>query len=288
MSATSSGIILMICAIFCFSAMDVVAKLLTGLADPLVAVWARYLGQSVLVTLLVLPRLRQVLHTDYPWLQLVRALFLMTATGIFYTSFRVLPLTEVTALIQIAPILITVGAAIFLGEKLGWRRISAIGVALVGAMILLQPGSGVFQPIAILPLIGAACYAGYTLVTRHIGAAEDPMTSLLYTALVALALATLALPLRWEAPEPQAWPLLGLLAVFGSTGQYLLICALSRAEAGLLAPFGYSGMLFATFWGWAIFDETLEPHILLGAVVIVGAGLYVWHRESRDRRLLRP
>ena len=168
-SAVARGIALMVGAVFFFSLMDVMAKILSTRVGVIQTLWARYAVQSAIVAVLVWPKGWQVMRTRYPKLQAFRSALMLFATAFFFIAFRELPLPEVIAIIQIAPIFITLGAAVFLGERFGWRRTIAIAAALIGALIIIQPGSPSFSSWLILPLIGTLCYSAYALATRFVG-----------------------------------------------------------------------------------------------------------------------
>ncbi|MGR3703498.1 MAG: DMT family transporter [Paracoccaceae bacterium] len=280
LSPTAKAILLMIGAIFCFSVMDATAKALAPRIGTIPAVWARYAGQALFVLILVAPRLRTVARTNYPWLQLARSIFLMFGTVFFFFSVANIGLTEATAIMNINPVIITLGAALFLGEKIGIRRAFGIGAALIGALIIIRPGSDVFSPYAMLPLIAAFAYSAYNITTRFVGRNEDPWTSLLYTALFGAVIMTIAVPFYWQPLDLTSALLMLVIACFGTLSQFLLIRALSIGEAGMLAPFAYTGLIFATVWGVVIFGEYPDGWTLVGAAVIVAAGVYVWHRET--------
>ena len=277
------AILLMIAAILSFSVMDAAVKALAPSVGVLPSLWARYAGQMALVLILVAPRLRQVAKTRYPKLQFLRSVLLMAATAFFFTGLSLIPLTDAAALMAINPVLITLGAALFLGEALGIRRITGIAVALIGALIIIQPGSEVFSPAALFPLAAAACYSSYALLTRHIGPDEDYWTSLFYTGLVGTVLLSLAVPFAWQTPDQAALALMGTVAVAGTAGQLFLIRAFSQGEAAMLAPYSYVGLIFSAVWGLVFFAEVPGFWTIIGTLVIAGAGLYVWHRETYRR-----
>jgi drug/metabolite transporter (DMT)-like permease len=286
MTSQSRAILLMISAIFCFSIMDAAVKALAPDVGVLPALWARYTGQMLLVFVLVLPRLKQVVRSRYPGLQFLRSILLMSATAFFFTGLSLIPLTDAAALMSTNPVLITLGAAIFLGESLGIRRVAGIAVALVGATIVIRPGSDVFSLSALFPLAAAVCYSGYALLTRRVGADEDVWTSLFYTGLVGTVLLSLAVPFRWQSPDLAGFALMSVIALAGTIGQLALIKAFSQGEAGMLAPYSYTGLAFAAFWGFVFFSEIPDFWTVLGSCVIAGAGLYVWHRENYKKARL--
>ncbi len=141
-----------------------------------------------------------------------------------------------------------------------------------------------FSPWSLLPLGAAFCYAGYSLTTRYVGRSEDPWTSLLYAALFGAVILTAIVPFHWVEITPKVGGLMLLLAGLGTTGQLLLIRAFTAGEAAMLAPFGYAGLVFATVFGIVFFGDWPDAWTWTGALVIVGAGLYVWHREHGSRR----
>lgn len=273
----------MLCAIFLFSVMDAIAKTLMARYDPIQVVWARYAGMMAVVALVLAPRLGPLLRTRRIGLQLLRSGFLFGATILFFTAISKMDMAAATAVMQVHPVILTLGAALVLREGLGPRRMLAILAALGGALIVIRPGSEVFTPDAFLPLAAGACYAAYALATRFLGRDEPIMTSFLYTAIIGTLVASVLTIPVWQTPAPGDWAVFLGLGAVGALGQFLLIRALTIAEAGAVAPFGYSGVIFATFWGYAGFGEVPDAPTLLGALVIVGAGLYVWHRETRVR-----
>lgn len=274
------AILFMIGAILFFSMMDATVKALTPRVGIVPAIWARYSGQMLVVLLLVLPRLRSVVRTHHLTVQVLRSVSLMLATAFFFGGLSLIPLAEAAALMSINPVLITLGAALFLGETLGPRRVIGIVTALVGAAIIIRPGSGVFQAAALLPLIAAVWYSTYALLTRRVGAHEDIWTSLFYTGLVGTVLLSLIVPFYWQTPDTTALVLMGLTAALGTLGQLCLIRAFTLGEAAMLAPYAYTGLIFATVWGLFFFGEYPDIWTISGALVIALAGLYVWHRET--------
>lgn len=280
LSQTNRAILLMLAAIFCFSSMDMCAKLLAERVGTMTTLWVRYLGQTVLVAVLILPRMAQVVRTRYPKLQFARSVFLLCATTFFFFGISNIGLAEAASVMSTNPIFITLGAALFLGEKLGLRRALAILAALIGALLVIRPGTSVFSPWALAPLGAAICYSAYALTTRFVGRDEDAWTSLFYTALfgaivLSAALPRFYVPLSWaEAPM-----VLGIM-LFATVGQLALIRALMAGEAAMLAPFSYAGIIFAVIYGGVIFGDLPSALTLLGGLVIALAGIYVWHRET--------
>lgn len=284
LSPTAAGILLYILAVMLMSVMDLLAKILSAHIPVMQVIWARYAGQTALVTLFLLPRLGTVIRTRYPGLHFLRSAFLLTATIAFFFAISRMGLAEATAIIDVNPVLITLGAAIILGEKFGPRRALGIGAALIGALIIIRPGSAVFSPTALLPLLAAVCFASFAVATRFLGRDESIWTSLFYTALLgAIVMSVLVVPV-WTRPDPTALVLMVAIGFVSAVAQFLLIRALMLAEAGAVAPFSYVGLLFATLWGMLFFGTFPDVATMIGGAIIVGAGIYVWHRETQDAR----
>lgn len=279
-ATTGRGILLLVAAIVLFTVMDALGKHLTASYPTAQVIWARFAGNMAIVLLVLAPRLRTVARTRRPVVHVFRGLTQLGSIAFFFLALRHVGLAEATAIMDINPVLITLMAAIFLGESIGPRRIAGIVVALAGAMIIIRPGAGVLHPAAILPLAGAFVYAAGAVLTR-LAREDSTATSVLWpTALCTLATSALV-PFVWQpvaAGDLWAFVLIGLT---GALAQTLLIRAYTLAEASSLAPFGYAGLIPAALWGWLFFDAVPDRWTILGAAVIVGAGLYVWARESR-------
>jgi len=278
---TKLPVLLMIGAMFVFTLMDAVAKVLTQEIGVWPTLWIRYLGQAVLVFLIVLPRFGKITKTSFPLLQLARSVFLMCATMCFFWGISNIGLAEATAIMDISPVLITLGAVLFLGERIGIRRVIGIIGALIGAMIVIRPGSDVFSVYALFPLGAAICYSGYNIITRFVGAREDPWTSLFYTALFGAIVFSTIVPFHWQPLGAFTMTLMAALSVMATLAQWLLIKALSLGEASLLAPIGYIALIFATLWGLLLFGDLPDQWTVIGALVIVASGVYVWSRERK-------
>jgi drug/metabolite transporter (DMT)-like permease len=278
---TKLSVLLMIGAMFVFTLMDAVAKVLTQEIGVWPTLWIRYLGQAVLVFLIVLPRFGKIVKTSFPLLQLARSVFLMCATMCFFLGISNIGLAEATAIMDISPVLITLGAVVFLEERIGIRRVIGIIGALIGAMIVIRPGSDVFSVYALFPLGAAICFSGYNIITRFVGAREYPWTSLFYTALFGAIVFSTIVPFHWQPLSVLTITLMAALSVMATLAQWLLIKALSFGEASLLAPIGYISLIFATLWGFLLFGDLPDQWTVIGALVIVASGVYVWSRERK-------
>ncbi|AGT08672.1 DMT family transporter [Paracoccus aminophilus] len=278
-SMQTQGIILLLISIFTFTLMDATAKYLASRYDPVQIVWARFITNFAIVMLFIGPRFGQVMRSNVPKVQVLRAITQLGSVGFFFTSLAYIGLAEATAIMDCNPVLITLGAALFLGERIGPRRIAGIIVALIGAMIIIRPGSGVFQPAAILPLLGAFSYAAGAILTR-LARADSTATSILWTATLGTVVTSAVVPFFWQPIQSaDIWAFL-LLGLFGTVAQALLIRAFSMAEAAAVAPFGYTGLVWAGVWGWLFWGNLPDLWTVIGATVVVSAGIYVWTKEA--------
>ncbi len=284
MKVTSLPILLMIGAVFCFASMDATAKYLMKEIGPAQTIWARYTVQAVIVTVLILPKINVYGRTNYPKLQFLRSVALMMATTLFFFAFSKLGLAEASAIFNISPVLITLGAFLFLREQIGPRRLIGIIVSLLGALIIIRPGTGVFSIYALLPLGAAIFYSTYSLATRFVGADESPWTSLFYSAIFGAICYSIYIAFYWNPMSNNAILLTIIIGLFGTAGHICLIRALTLGEASLVAPFIYTNLLFTTTWGFVLFGNLPDFWTIVGALIIVAAGIYVWARD----RAVRP
>jgi len=278
---TSTGIALMLLAILTFTTMDALAKGLIARYPTPQVIWIRFAGQLVIVGLILRARTGAMLRTRFPLLHIARSACQLGATGFFFAGLGHIGLAAATALTDLNPVLITLGAALFLGERLGPRRIAGVLVAMSGAMIIIRPGSDLFTPAAILPLCAAFCYAGAALLTRYVGSRESHWTPLLYSALFGTLVMGLTLPTVWQPVAAADLPLFLAVGGLGTFAQLCLIRSFAMTEASVVAPFAYAGILFASLWGMVLYSEYPDRWTVTGALVIVGAGLYVWQREMQ-------
>jgi drug/metabolite transporter (DMT)-like permease len=285
MKSKTFPILLMIGAIFCFASMDATAKYLMKEIGPAQTIWARYTVQAILVTVLILPKINIYGKTKYPKLQFLRSVALMMATTLFFFAFSRLGLAEASAIFNISPVLITLGAFLFLREQIGLRRVIGIFVSLLGALIIIRPGSGVFTIYALLPLGAAIFYSTYSLVTRFVGADESPWTSLFYSAIFGTICYSIYIVFHWNPMSNNALLLTIIIGLFGTAGHICLIRALTLGEASLVAPFIYTNLLFTTIWGLVLFGNFPDFWTICGALIIVAAGVYVWARDRVVRQI---
>lgn len=283
-SQVTRGILLMVVAIVLFTTMDATAKGLIQRYPAPQVVFARFAMMLLFVLLILRGRVPVLLRTRHPFLHLARSAAQFGATGLFFLSLAHVGLAEATALTDINPVLIAIGAALFLGEKLGPRRVAAVIVSLIGALIIIRPGVGVFSPWALLPLGAAICYSANALITRTIGPRESMWTPMLYASVFGTVAGALTLPAVWVPIPASDIPVFMAVGALGMVAQLCLIRSFSITEASIVAPFAYLGIVFAAIWGIVLYGEWPDGLTILGALVIVTSGLYVWHRETLAAR----
>lgn len=276
--------LLMILAVLFFTLMDATAKGLSQRYHPIQVIWARYFFQMVLTLILLAPRLSTLLVTRHFSMQLMRSLFLFGGTLGFFTSIALMPLATATAIFEVAPLFITIAAFFILREHVGPRRIIAVLMGLLGAMVIIRPGSDAFTPIAILPMFAAACYAGYAISSRVLGHQEDQWTNFIYTGLIGTILISIAVPFVWQTPGLIDWLWFAGIGILGMIAHLLLLRSLMLGEASFVAPFAYVSMAFSALWGFLFFNEVPDIYVVIGATIIIGAGLFIWYIESRQIR----
>ncbi len=278
------GILLMIATTLVFAAQDGISRHLAEHYNVLMVVMIRYWFFAAFVIAISSRKaggVRAAARTTQPGLQIFRGVLLAAEICVAVLGFVWLGLVESHAIFATYPLLITVLAGPVLGEKAGWRRWLAILVGFVGMLIILQPGVGVFQPAAIIPVLSALMFALYGLLTRYVARKDSAATSFFWTGVVgAVAMTAVGLPF-WTSMTASDSIWMGLLCMTGAFGHWLLIRVYEVAEAGAVQPFAYFQLVFASMIGMAFFKEKLEFHLLVGAAIIVAAGVFTLLRAHR-------
>lgn len=225
--------------------------------------------------------LQRVASTKQPFLQIFRGVLLAFEVIVMITSFTLLGLIESHAVFSIYPLLVAALSGPVLKEYVGWKRWSAIFIGFFGVMIILKPSNNVFSLEAIIPLIAALMFALYSLLTRYAARQDGAMTSFFWTGIIGAIVMSVIGSGYWTHLKPIDWAWLGLLCIFGCLAHYLLIKCYEVSEASSLQPFAYLQLLFATIIGLWIFSEKLETHLMIGAFVVVLAGLFAFWRERQ-------
>ncbi len=281
LSFYNQGVLFLATSVTLFSLMDAVAKALGDNVEVIQILWARFLGQFIIIFILCAPRLKQTLKTDYLPSQFVRSFLQLGAAACFFTSLKSITLTEATAITDLAPVFITLGAGIFLGENVGYKRLTAVGIALIGGLLIIRPGTGVFDIAALWPLATALFLTAFALITRRIASNESPITALLYSGAICAVITSIIVPIYWVPVSNLNLFLLVLIGCIGTLAQLMVLKAYAIAEASAIAPITYVGLITATIWSILFFGEYPDLMTIIGSLVIIGSGVYVWHRERR-------
>lgn len=225
--------------------------------------------------------IRKVARSKKPVLQWARSTLLVLEICVTIYAFTKLGLTESHAIFVCYPLMIVALSGPVLGEKIGWVRWSAVLVGFLGVLLIIQPGFGVFSPFAIIPLVGAAMFAVYGVMTRYAGQYDSTATSVFYVGIVGAIVMTAIGIFHWEpiAGADLRWLL--VLCCTGILGHWLLIKTYEIAEASAVQPFAYLQMPFATAVGMIAFAETLRLNVAIGAAIIICAGSFALWRERR-------
>ncbi len=276
------ALLMFLVAGFCLSSLDATAKYLVRDHPLFLVVWARYAGQMLVVTPFAWRRAGPGFwRTRRLGLQLLRSALLLGATVCFFGALRYLPLAEGSAITFLAPIFVVVLSGPLLGERPNLARWVATATGFCGILILVRPGSAVFHPAALLLVVAALFNALYFLLTRKL-VDESMHTTLFYSALVGTVGLSMALPWELQLATPAPRDALFLaLGLFAGVGHWLIVSAFQHAQPSLLTPFSYLQMIWATLYGYLIFDQLPDRWSGAGMTIIVASGLLLALQERR-------
>jgi drug/metabolite transporter (DMT)-like permease len=280
MQSRLAGVALQLAALATFVAMDTIIKLLTVQFAVPQLMWARFLFGFLTVAI----ALRMAMG-HFPWrsrapgLQTLRSLILAACNWLFTTALVHIPLADATAVGFASPLLTVALAAVWLKERVGWRRWTGVGVGLLGVVVLLRPpflfaGEPVHWAM-LLPLGTAALFAVYQILTRKLASIDDARTTILHTSLAASLVTSALLPTAWIWPTAGGWGVLVLLGILGGAGHGLMVLAFARAPVSLLAPLSYTQMIWAVLAGMLVFADFPDTVTVAGMIVIAAGGLLV-------------
>lgn len=278
------GIWLMIATVATFAVQDGFSRHLAGSYNVLMVVMLRYwvFAAFVLVQAARQPQgFRAAIRTRLPLLHLARACLLISEVCVIIWGYTLIGLIESHAVFAVCPLLIAALSGPVLGERVGWQRWLAIGVGLAGVTVILRPGATVFSPAALLPLASATMFALYSLLTRRAARSEPAFVSLFWSGLIGAGLMTvIGLP-HWQPMTALDWLFMATYAGLALLANWLLIRCYATAEASAVQPFAYLQIVFVSIIGISIYGEVLRPSVVLGAGVVVAAGLYsLWQGRA--------
>ncbi|MDQ5897482.1 MAG: hypothetical protein QG612_1568 [Pseudomonadota bacterium] len=270
------GVLFVIAAVALFACFDASVKVASAIAPVGMVIWARYVFQVSVTAVTVLPRRgTALLRTERPGLQVLRGLCLLSLSVLAFFSLKVMPVGEFTAIVMLTPLLITLLAAMTMGERISGLRWLLLAGGMAGALIVIRPKSEghALGWEALLPLGLVVSNALFQLITSRLARTEDPATTHFYTGLTGSLVTSAALPWCWQALSPAGWALMVLLGALSSSGHFLLILGYTRAQAAMLTPFLYFQIVFATLVGWVWFDHAPDAMTLAGIAIIAGCGM---------------
>lgn len=290
MSSNVKAGAVMLLGVGAFAFMDAGMKVLSSDYPPLQIAALRCLASLPLVVVWVGVRgeFRKVLRVRFGMQALRAAISIVTLTAFIY-GVRRLPLSEAYAIFFVAPLLITVFAALILGERIEWQRWAAVAIGLAGVLIVLRPtGAGVATPAGLAVVICAIGYALTAIMARILGRTDSTESMVFWVlALMGAGATLLALP-QWRPIQPQHWIAIAIVGVSGCIGQWAITEALRLGEASFVAPFEYSALVWGLAIDWTLWQTLPGARALAGAAVIVASGIYLIRRERNVRTAVTP
>ena len=281
-SSNAIGILFMVSAIFCLSLMDGFTRYLTDYYNVISINMFRYFFLFAFVILINSQKKKSVIlvsKSKFRFIQLVRGSILAVEMCFAHYLFLKMGLIEAHAIFASGPLMVAVLSVFFLNEKVGWRRWTAIIIGFIGILIILRPGTKVFDPLSLIALGCAFAFAVYQILTRYVSREDSSDTSLFYTGLTGFILLGLIGPFFYTSINNYDWVLILTVCILGAGGHYLMINAFKFSEASLLQPFTYLHLVFVSIIGVVIFDEVLEFEVLIGSGIVISAGLFTFWRE---------
>ncbi len=279
------GILLMCAGVSMFPFMNAGVKWLSPHYPVMEIVWARFTGHLLFMLLVFLPRYgARLFATRRPLVQIGRSLLMLVSNIVFVMAIARVPLATASAIGFTSPLIVTALSWPLLGESVGARIWVAVGAGFLGALIIIRPGIGLEDPAVALLLLSSLAYALYQIATRWVASYDNAATGIIFTALLGSFFASLVLPFVYQPPQ-HLFDLFLFCAIglLGGAGHYLIIRAFHLGPAAAIAPFGYVELLGATVLGYVIFANLPDRWTVLGALIIIGCGLFIALSQRRVR-----
>ena len=266
--------------------MDGFAKYLSSDLPVLQITWARYFF-TVAFTLPIMFFFfrKNLVWTDKPKLQLIRGLILLTANVCFFYSISIISLAKALTLAFIAPLIVTAFSPIFLGEKVGFRRWSAVIIGFIGSMVVIRPGFVEINLASLAALGTGVMYGFYLIITRKLSSSDNPLLTLLLTGVVGAIIISFVMPFVWIKPTLNQWSMMAAIGIFACLGHLFIILSLKYADASKLAPFSYFEIVTNIIIGYYFFSDFPDKWTFLGLFIIILSGIYISRRENIVKRL---
>ena len=280
--ATQAGILLMISASLTFGAQDGLSRLLAESYGPVTVIAIRFWFFALFVLAFAATRpggIRRVAKSKRPVFQTLRGLLLITQICTAVYGFTMVGLVGYQVIFASYPLMVAALSVPFLGERVGWRRWLAISAGFGGVALALDPRGSPFGPQMIIPLVGAIQFAAYGIMTRIAARHDSAETSFFWTGIVGAAGMSLVVPLAWSPLQGNDWIWMATLCLTSTCGHFLLIKAFDMAEASVLQPFAYIGVVTSAVVGFLFFADPVTAAMLTGGGIVIAAGLFTFWRE---------
>ncbi|MCK1714712.1 MULTISPECIES: DMT family transporter [unclassified Bradyrhizobium] len=277
-SARLAGIALMLLSIFMFSFGDAMGKFLVGTYSVGQLLFLRACAALLLLSPMIWRQRHDFLHPERPWLQLFRVTLSTLEVAAFFLATVYLPLADVITYYLAGPIFVTAMSAVFLGERVGWRRWTAILIGFCGVLIALRPSAQTVSLPALIALGGSLSFATLMLITRSLRKTPDiVMASSQFVGTFLLGAVLSAF--HWVPPSPGSLVIFALAGCVSVTALFCVNRSLKLAPASVVVPYQYSMIVWAVIFGFVVFGDVPQVATLVGAAIIIGAGFYIYLRE---------
>ncbi|NRQ16638.1 DMT family transporter [Ensifer sesbaniae] len=288
MSLKTRGYLFAFLAICIFAGQDAITKYLGDRYPALFITMIRFWAFALFVFAFAAssPKgIRGSIQTRHPWLQLVRGLLLVAEIVVIVFSYVHAGLAMSQSIFQATPLIITILSIPLLGEVVGWRRGTAVLVGLVGVLVIINPVDVHFDISLLLPLVASVLFALYSIATRAVSREDSAVTSLFYAGVVGALAISLIGPFYWTEVVPSDWFALAALCVCGTLSHYFLIRAYGLLPAAEVQPVTYFQLVLNVMFAVLLFGETITYNMLVGALIVVGAGLFtIWREHQLAKR----
>ena len=278
------GITLMVITTFMFSSMDGVSRYLAEKNNVFTLVTMRYwfIAFVIMVTCLFIKnRILDILSTKQPYIQFSRGVILSLNNCLVVYTFTLLGLVETHAIIACYPLIVAGLSVPFLGERFGWRRWMAIFTGFIGVIIILRPNTNVITERSIFAIVGAIMFAVYLILTRYVSRSDTAITSFFWTGIGGTVTMSLISLFIWDDILKEDYLWLLIMCVLSAGSHFMMVKTLQVAEASVVQPFSYLQLVFGSIIGVTIFSESIDLMIIVGALVVIGSGLFTTWREYK-------
>ena len=278
------GITLMVITTFMFSSMDGVSRYLAEKNNVFTLVTMRYwfIAFVMMVTCLFIKnRISDILNTKQPYIQFSRGVILSLNNCLVVYTFTLLGLVETHAIIACYPLIVAGLSVPFLGERFGWRRWMAIFTGFIGVIIILRPNTNVITEGSIFAIVGAIMFAVYLILTRYVSRSDTAITSFFWTGIGGTVTMSLISLFIWDNILKEDYLWLLLMCILSAGSHFMMVKTLQVAEASVVQPFSYLQLVFGSIIGVTIFSESIDLMIIIGALVVIGSGLFTTWREYK-------